>query len=57
MFHHEDHCQGRDQKGTPANIRFWHKADTHSHANALPLPSQRPNRLPRNYGFLLESSL
>lgn len=41
------------QKGTPANIRFWHKADTHSHANALPLPSQRPNRLPRNYGFLL----
>ncbi len=27
MFHHEDHCQGRDQKGTPANIRFWHEAD------------------------------
>lgn len=27
MFHHEDHCQGRDQKGTPANVRFWHEAD------------------------------
>ncbi len=27
MFHHEDHCQGRDQKGTPANVCFWHIAD------------------------------
>lgn len=27
MFHYEDHCQGRDQKGTPANVRFWHIAD------------------------------
>ncbi|MEL9611079.1 hypothetical protein J4X46_05725, partial [Escherichia coli] len=41
---------------TTPNARFWHKADAHSHANALPLTCQQPYRLLRNYGFLLESS-
>ncbi|HFR6720412.1 TPA: hypothetical protein ACHXP8_003709, partial [Shigella sonnei] len=38
---------------TTPNARFWHKADAHSHANALPLTCQQPYRLLRNYGFLL----
>lgn len=56
MFHHEVHCQGRDQIGIPVNIRFWHKADAYFHVNALPLNCQQPNSLLRNYGFSLESS-
>lgn len=36
--------------------RFWHTADAHFDANALHLPSQQPNRLLRNYNFLIESS-
>ena len=41
---------------TTPNARFWHKADAHAPANALPLTCQQPYRLLRNYGFLLESS-
>lgn len=43
-------------KSSLGNFRSWHKADAHSHANALPLTCQQPYRLLRNYGFLLESS-
>lgn len=27
MFHCADHRQVSNQKGTPANVRFWHETD------------------------------